>query len=351
MTCAIAPAKLILSGEHSIVYGKSAIVAAIDRHTKVCFTPLRTRSLRTRLKNLFSSATYPLHTLEKVVQRLDARFEQFLRGELPIQQILTRPDDLIAYTLASLICKLPTAGKSAHSKHLQAGLLQIESDLPIGAGLGSSASVIAATLVLYENMLNQHLSPEQRYQHIALCERLQHGKGSRLDATAITYGGLHYLTAQTRKQLQLPQAHHWHYFHHGTPESSTGECVAYVRYRHQHDAALWQAFADTTDALEQSLTHNPVDALKANHRLLMRIGVVSAQAAQLIAEIEHSGGAAKISGAGTIRGEKNGTILCYHSDEKALKSVLKKHYPLDLDKQYFPLQLADKGARMLACSV
>ncbi len=50
-------------------------------------------------------------------------------------------------------------------------------------------------------------------------------------------------------------------------------------------------------------------SIRANHRLLQKIGVVPTKVANFIADIESSGGAAKICGAGAITGDNAGVVL------------------------------------------
>ncbi|MDO5091645.1 MAG: GHMP kinase, partial [Cardiobacteriaceae bacterium] len=186
-----APGKLILSGEHSVVYGAPALVMAVARYTTVRFTPLHeTGVLKTVLQGFSQGAAYPLSGLARLKDKLDRRFEQFARGERPVQNILHRPDDLVIYTLATLLRQLPLPGRSNRHRLPVPGRLSTESELPLGAGMGSSAAAIAATLVLYEHLTDHPLSHEQRFEHIRFCERLQHGKGSAIDAAAVTWGGI-----------------------------------------------------------------------------------------------------------------------------------------------------------------
>ena len=157
-TGARAPGKLILSGEHSVVYGAPALAVAVERFTEIWFTPLdQTGGLRTAFESLSPSAFYPFDVLKGFAEGLDRRFDEFMRGELPVQKILQRPDDLAIYTLTSLLPVLPVPGGS---KRLPLplpvpGQLSSRSDMPLGAGRGSSAAVVAATVVLYEHLLGR----------------------------------------------------------------------------------------------------------------------------------------------------------------------------------------------------
>ncbi|MEO0393703.1 MAG: GHMP kinase, partial [Pseudomonadota bacterium] len=244
-----APGKVILCGEHAAVYGVPALSMAVDHYTDVWFTPShRSSGLRTAFENLSQGQLYPLDLLKSFKQSLDRRFEQFSRGELTVQKILQRPDDLAVYTLMLLLNHLPVPGVSNTRRLPVPGKLSSRSALPLGAGMGSSAAVIAATFVLYEHLFNHAQSQVERFERVRFCERLQHGNGSAVDAAAVVYGGLNRIEGGALTQLTLADDHglrrgeHWYWVLHGSPESSTGECVAQVRDTHGDDHALWQAF-------------------------------------------------------------------------------------------------------------
>ncbi len=346
-----APGKIILSGEHAVVHGAPALAVAIARYTEVSFTPLhRGTGLRTAFANLNSGQLYPLELLRGFKQGLDRRFDSFLRGDLPVQHILQRPDDLVVYSLASLLQHLPVPGVSA-KHHLPApGQLSSHSDLPLGAGMGSSASAIAATFVLYEHLLCHPLTPEERFERVRFCERLQHGKGSAIDAASVVHGGLNRIENGQPAHVALPDGHGlragrgWYWVLHGIPASSTGECVAEVRARHGHDTVLWDAFATVTNALQAALETDtdPDPMLNENHRLLCHIGVVPAAAQRFVDAVTQAGGAAKICGAGSIRGEHGGVILVHLDDPEAMARLMQT-YP---ERQWEPLEIAAEGAAL-----
>ncbi|PSQ93191.1 MAG: GHMP kinase, partial [Proteobacteria bacterium SW_6_67_9] len=51
-TTAVAPAKLILMGEHAVVYGRPALVAAIDLWLRVTITPRQADGIELQLAEL-----------------------------------------------------------------------------------------------------------------------------------------------------------------------------------------------------------------------------------------------------------------------------------------------------------
>lgn len=318
---ACAPGKIILSGEHAVVHGAPALAVAVQQYSHVSFHADSPQSIqksqtaasdgvriRTEFERVTQPETYSENRLSAWVSSLDTRYQDYLAGHRSVSDITQSPNELALY---SLLQHCP------NMEALHSGTLKSRTDLPLGAGMGSSASVIAALLVLSEQIFNAPQTTEQRFQQVRHCERLQHGQGSALDAATVTYGGL--LTVQGDTIIQHPAQldAHWYWAYTGKPENSTGECVQQVREHHTHDQALWSAFADVTQTLlpnAASTTESTLLSVKENHRLLCRIGVVPNAVQQLIKDIEGAGGAAKISGAGAISGDGGGLMLAYLPD-------------------------------------
>ncbi len=297
-----APGKIILSGEHSVVYGAPALALAVDRHMRVSFEPDRLPRLSWQTREKTHVLGFDkFHSLRT---RLDSYFERYLRGELSIGQILKKPAELVFYAvdMARLLSGL---------EHLHGGRVKIDSDIPIGAGMGSSAALIAALLTLFGEFENiDDLVTQVRH-----CERLQHGQGSAIDAATVCHGGLVRLRSGVVSRLPLAEqglGEGWFWLFTGTPASSTGACVDRVR-RNFSGSAIWTEFADVTDRVEQALLQGEslAEPVRQNHRLLTRIGVVPAPLVRLAEEVEQRGGAAKVCGAGSVSGDQGGLMLLW----------------------------------------
>ena len=346
-----APGKVILSGEHSVVYGAPALVAAVELYTNVWFEPIHlSTGLQTAFADLSQGQLYPLTLLKTFKRTLDERFDRFVRGDLAVQNILQRPDDLAVYTMSALLQMLPVPGGMAPHKLPVPGRLHSTSDLPLGAGMGSSAAVIAATIVLYEHLLNHHQSSSERFEQVRFCERLQHGKGSAIDAAAVTYGGINRVqngkisAPDTAVMADRLKDGGWYWVLGGIPTASTGECVSSVRQNYGSDQVLWRAFEDCTNALQSALENggSPKEGLRENHRLLRRLGVIPMAALAFVAAIEQVGGAAKISGAGSVHGAHAGVLLVHLPDAEAFETVIRQ-FP---DYRWDRLTISESGTRL-----
>ncbi|KEA63184.1 Mevalonate kinase [Marinobacterium lacunae] len=302
MRVACAPGKVILSGEHAVVYGAPALALAVDRHMRVYYQS-------DRLPRLSWHAQERTHVLgldkfAALRRRLDSHFERYLRGELSITQILKKPAELAFYAvdMARMVSGLDSIPR---------GSVRIDSDIPIGAGMGSSAALIAALLTLFGHFDDL----DQLIQKVHHCERLQHGRGSLIDAATVCSGGLVRLRDGQISRPALAEqglGEGWFWVFTGTPAASTGTCVERVR-RAFSGSVIWSEFADVTTEIELRLGSGAplAEMIRQNHRLLTRIGVVPATLVRFAEQVERRGGAAKVAGAGSVSGESGGLMLVW----------------------------------------
>ncbi|MFT5707164.1 MAG: mevalonate kinase [Oceanospirillaceae bacterium] len=303
-----APGKIILSGEHSVVYGAPAVACAIQLYSFIDYTPIKGSDLIAEFIGIKVHSNHPIAKLTPLVSFLDRQFQKFVDGAIQVDKILSSPVQLVLYVLAS---QLPAQSLSAHFNG--------DSQLPIGAGMGSSASIIAAAVVLVESINKKPLSPVERYKLVKHCERLQHGKGSLIDAATVILGGAVKVQEQQVDKLSLRLNDNWYWLFTGTPQCSTGECVSFVAKEHGQDAPLWQAFASCTQMMIEALQagKDPSEIIAQNQQLLEHIGVVSKRTQSIIRTLKDRGGTAKVSGAGAYIGDSSGLLLVYAPNNSA----------------------------------
>ncbi len=140
---------------------------------------------------------------------------------------------------------------------------------------------------------------------------MQHGRASGVDSYVSLHGGCVRFQGGEAQKVPLPRVPVF-IVHTGVPETTTGECVSRVA-REFEKSMIWDDFEEITRRVEQVLGRNDIGAIQAaireNHRLLVRIGVVPERVQQFVADIERWGGSAKISGAGAIAGDKGGVVM------------------------------------------
>ena len=320
-----APAKTILSGEHAVVYGQPALALAIPRYARVNISTIDSASshpifsvdstndnhCELLLVDLDASYLLDLSQLADFRGRCQQRHQRFVEGELPIESVLADKADLYRYALALFQEELPTAIS------LLAGCrIELYSEIAIGSGMGSSAATVSALLTAVAGLDRTSLTPEQLIELTTRCEMLQHGRSSGLDPAVCVRGGLLHFHQGQITTLAATLEPHWYLVDTGQPSCSTGNCTSQVRQQFGGDD-IWFEFGKVTEQLVEALKHRSsseiIDSLRANHRLLDRIGVVPEPVRHFIETVEQQGGAAKISGAGAISGEAGGLVLVYYS--------------------------------------
>ncbi|MCC7070679.1 MAG: mevalonate kinase [Deltaproteobacteria bacterium] len=157
-----APGKVILFGEHAVVYGQPAIAGTIDRGIRVAVTQKDGRADAGHLEGpLFRS-----HSLG-----LRARPDPNGEGPEGLRKALAVLVELYGERV----------------KHL---VLSAEGTIPAGAGLGSSAALSVALLRGVQRVLDEPaLRDDALVERAFALERVFHGNPSGVDHTTIALGG------------------------------------------------------------------------------------------------------------------------------------------------------------------
>ncbi len=319
---AVAPGKLILSGEHAVVYGKPAIAMAIDRNAVFELTPQAGDRISFDLPGDADSESFTLMALRDFKRRVEKKYREFLTGDIGIGYVLAAPADLFRFAFINTLDGL--------HRTLDSGMvLKLRSSIPMGCGMGSSAATVLSEIRAMGHFLRVDFKPEWYYEYSLEAEKLQHGNPSGVDSYISLHGGCARFEQGQARSMALPRMKMF-MVQTGIPESTTGECVMEVE-RKFRSSAIWSEFEDVTNAFEDAIRNNNVQKLhwliRENNRLLSAIGVVPPSVQRFIADIEKWGGSAKVCGAGSVTGEKGGIVLVV-SDQQPTEICQRYGYPV-----------------------
>lgn len=311
-----APGKLILSGEHAVVYGAPALAMAINRYVTATVSQESSAQIKFDLADLAYDNHVSLSALKFLKNKIKNKYHRFIRGDFSIREVLQKPFELAQFALGlfteSLNVALPQGVK-----------IKIQSDIPIGCGMGSSAATILSVMHAVSYYLGISVSQETLLKLALEAENMQHGHSSGLDLRVASQGGCIYMQGgelQVRDIPVLPM----YLINTGAPETSTGQCVEQVA-KYFKTSQLKNEFAAVTKAMDQALKEqswtNMQEAIRHNHQLLVKIGVVPEKVQQFISQVETIHGAAKICGAGAVAGNKAGAVLVVAEDNHVLTQL------------------------------
>ena len=302
-----APGKLILAGEHAVVHGAPALAVAVSLYARVEAEPLADPVLEWTLPGRPPERT-PLEELAPHAASVDARHRAFVQGELDAAAVAPRPLDLLN-------------AAAARTRPEHGWRLRFTSDIPPGAGMGSSAAFLLALF----HVLRPEWDADTLYRHALACEHYQHGRSSGLDVAVSLRGGAIWSQTREHAPLDLPALPPFQVLVSGQPSSTTGECVEAVTARFPDDHPVWHSFHALAHRTRDALLTRDAEAwdraIRDNHRLLVDIGVVPNPVRAAIADLERRGGAVKVCGAGCVRGPAAGALLARGVPDKALPST------------------------------
>ena len=332
-----APGKIILSGEHAVVYGRPALVTAVNRFAHADAGTSARDGLELELLDYGRSVHFSYADLASLREELEARYQRFLEGSLGIRDVLRAPEELLLYAAALL------AGHA--SSDLPGTRVQVRSEIPRSCGMGSSAATVVAVLRSLASHWNVAHDRKLLFELAHRAEMLQHGRSSGVDPYISVHGGVFRFRKQEGRPLGIPGTLEFSLVDTGTPQSSTGEVVAHVA-SWIGEAPVWLDFESVTLAIEEALLRGDTEGfrhwVRANQRLLEDIGVVPATVREFVAEVERRGGAAKVCGAGTVRGQEAGVVLTL-LEEPLLQEVCEA-----FDYRWFTVRSEPEGVQLLS---
>ena len=350
------PGKLILMGEHAVVYGRPALVAALDLRLTARLAPLPdgSEAVQLDLPGLSHQETTSWDDLRAYAAAVRGRWEGYALQPGTERFRAVRGDDPAHVVKAALGEAAAWLGEGLRGLHLR-----LESELPIGSGFGSSAAtataVIAGCLVYHERVADPAL-----VEKLALeVERRQHGLPSGVDGATVLYGGVLWARRlpeggleRERIAVRSPLLSRLRVYDSGTPQEPTGAVVAAVRARRDRDPARHERILDGIEAavrafrdeLVRSGNGDPariVQCVQACEEGLEELGVVPEPVRALVRSVEAEGGAAKISGAGSLAGPGAGSLLVYHPDPERISG-----WPFLQPLPFHPVHLGAEGLRL-----
>lgn len=291
-----APAKVILSGEHAVVYGKPALVSALDLRLKFSLTSF-VRSSKTGIhsKEIFFIA----ETVKDYLQKQKIKY-------------VDRPYNF-----------------------------EIKSEIPIRRGLGSSAALCVTASAAFLQLYTGRKFEKEMINNVAYqAEKYFHKNASGVDVSASCFGGLIYyrkefefLKSISALNFKIPKEieENFYLIDSGKPAESTGEMVEKVGKLYNQKP---QFVEEVLNDIEKITKRMVVSIIKEdaeffaktiidNQVLLDMLGVVSDKAKRLLKDLEKYG-VGKVTGGG---GKKSGSgyLLFYASKKNELEKYFKKN--------------------------
>ncbi len=273
---ASSPGKIILFGEHAVVYGEPAIAIPVFSTQAKAIINAR---IQGRPGEIWIEA--PDISLSAPIDQLE--LDHPLRTAV---QVVIGENDLDQVPSCNIL---------------------ITSDMPPSSGLGSSAAISISLIRAFSAFLGKRLSEEQVSDYAYEVEKIHHGTPSGIDNTVISHQKpVYYRKGNPFEFLEIGEEFSVLIVYSGI-SGNTKEAVEGVRERWQKEPDLYnQIFSrigEITQAARGIIETGSPDQLGAlmteNHQLLQKIGVSSPDLDQLVlAAIEAGALGAKLSGGG-----------------------------------------------------
>ena len=288
---ASAPGKVILFGEHFVVYGVKAILCSINKRVTV--------------------------TAEKTNERK-------ISINSKIGKLILEPNKLISEINSPLKPFYYLASKAIENEEI--GIhIEIDSDIPLGAGLGSSsACCVAGAAAIFK--LFRKVSKEEVLKLAIEAERTIFENTSGADCTVCTYGGImEYNKSSGFKKIE-DEPNYQLVIINSNIEHSTQSMVSKVKeFENKNKEKFLKLLNLESELVEDVLKlvkENKIkeigEKMNENQKYLENIGISNNQLTEMIKIAQESSFGAKITGSG------GGGCIFALTNESNLEGILKE---------------------------
>ena len=288
---ASAPGKVILFGEHFVVYGVKAILCAINKRITVTAEEIDESKISIK-SNIGQLELEPNRTISEI--------------NSPLKPF---------YYLANKIIQDKNSGIR----------IDVESEIPLGVGLGSSSACCVAGAAAISNLFEDN-SREDILKLAIEAEKTIFENTSGADCTVCTFGGLMEYDRQNGFSKIESEPNFHLVIANSNVEHSTESVVAGVRkFKENNESEFSKLCKDESHLIEnvlELLKQNNIKGLgqKAiqNQEYLERIGISNDKLRDMIQTGQKSSFGAKITGAG------GGGCVFALTDESNLENTIKE---------------------------
>ncbi len=270
---ASAPGKIILFGEHAVVYGRPALAVPVTQvHADVEVSNSSRAGIWIDAPDINVHAE--LNTLP---------------SDHPIAAVIHN------FLFLSRISQFPSLN------------IKITSTIPVAAGLGSGAAVTVALLRALSSHLSHPMTDEEVNAFAYEIEKLHHGTPSGIDNTVVTYARpVYFIKGQPIETFKVGQPFIIVIGDTGI-SAPTKESVADVRRLWINDKSRWESVFDKIGeisftarrAIEAGKSEMLGELMNENHALLQKMTVSSPELDRLVETARDAGATgAKLSGGG-----------------------------------------------------
>jgi len=330
-----APGKVHFLGEHTVVYGKPALMTAINRRCFVELLPQKDDTITITSTNLNTTIQTSEKKIIEMTRIAQQKWQQYSKSN-DVSLLKSLTDNPLDYSIIVLGETL-----QSYQQKLSSGFkIVIDSNIPIGAGLGSSAATAVSLVAALSLFLGYRIDRDKVNDIAYIAEQKKHGMPSGGDNSTVCFGGLIWFRKETPElkiikplSFKIPKeiSNNFVIIDTGKPIESTGEMVSAVRADYRNNPVEVDGIFNhqeklTRDLLSLLITGSSSDimsTIKSGENNLEKLGVVSQPVKVLIRAIEKSGGVAKVCGGGG-KTKGTGVVLGYHENKGEIIQIAKE---------------------------